>query len=218
MKLIKVLLVEDHNIVRNGIKSLLESELSLEVVDEATNGLEAIKKLEEGLDADVILTDLNMPGLSGMDLIARLKSVEHPAKVLVLSMLDHENYVMQAFAAGAKGYMLKNVSKDELVFAIKHLSMGSSYICSEIAIQMLERLNLSQSATNLDSKISVDLSKREIEVLTLLAEGFTNQDIADKLFTSKRTVEGHRQNLIEKTNSKNTASLVRFAILNGIIN
>ncbi|RYE33597.1 MAG: response regulator transcription factor, partial [Sphingobacteriaceae bacterium] len=139
-------------------------------------------------------------------------------KVIILSMIDHEKYILKAFRAGAYAYILKNVTADELIFAIKHVhSSNERYICSELAIRLLDKLL--QRPEQIDIRISpeIELSKREVEVLNLIAEGFTNQEIADKLFTSKRTVEGHRQNLIEKTNSRNTAALIRYAITTSLI-
>ena len=215
----RIILAEDHNIVRDGIKALLSKETGFKVVAEAVNGREVLDKIEEGLEADLVLSDLNMPEVSGMELIARLREKLPEIKIMVLSMLDHENYVVQAMNAGADGYLLKNVSHDELLFAIRHIASGGhTYISSELSAKILQKLAFFQLNANPTPKVTLDLSKREAEILTLIAEGYTNQEIADKLFTSKRTVEGHRLNLIEKTGARNTATLIRFAIQNGIIN
>jgi DNA-binding NarL/FixJ family response regulator len=216
--LIKVLLAEDHNIVRNGIKSLLDNEPGIQVVAEATNGREALTRIEDGLEADLILADINMPDMTGLELVKSLKNASFShVKVLLLSMLDHENYIMESINIGASGYLLKNVSKDEMLFAIKHVSAGNQYICSELAFKLLYKLSHTPELHH-DPKVASTLSKREMEVLSLIAQGHTNTEIADMLFTSRRTVEGHRQNLIEKTGVKNTAALIRFAIKTGIIN
>lgn len=216
--MIKVLLAEDHNVVRNGIKSLLEKENDLEAVAEVTNGRQALELLEKGLQPDIILTDINMPELNGMQLLARVKEEFPKIKVIILSMLDHEKYVVEAFKAGAFGYILKNVTSDELVYALKYVCRNNErFICNELALRMLDKVIKKPEMIVPDELAEADLSKREVEVLTLIAKGFTNLEIADKLFTSKRTVEGHRQNLIEKTNSRNTAALIRYAILSGII-
>src|SRR5690606_4644350 len=119
-------------------------------------------------------------------------------------------------AEGASGYLLKNISSDELIFAIKHVSSGNQYLCSELSIKLLERVTKSSALTPIiDSNI--EFSSREVEVLNLIAEGLTNLEMSEKLFLSKRTIEGHRQSLIEKTGSRNTAALIRFAVLNGFV-
>jgi DNA-binding NarL/FixJ family response regulator len=215
VKLIKILLTEDHNIVRNGIRSLLEKVPDFEVVGEASNGVEALDVLAGGKNIDVALVDMNMPQMSGIELIEKLKKSNPEIKVVVLSMLDHEKYVYQAFVAGARGYLLKSVSADEMVFAIKHIAAGGKYLCSELSFTLLDRLIYAPEVVGVDD---LDLSKREIEVLDLIAEGLTNIEISEKLFTSKRTVEGHRLSLMNKTNSKNSSALIKFAVLNGLIN
>ena len=216
--MIKVLLTEDHNVVRNGIKSLLEKEDDLQVIAEATNARRALNLLEEGITVDIILADLNMPEMNGIELTLEVKAKYPKIKVIILSMLDHENYILEAFKAGASAYILKNITTDELVFAIKHICNNDErYICSELSLRMLDKL-LHRTEMMLTTETPEnDLSKREMEVLVLLAQGFTNQEIADKLFTSKRTIEGHRQNLIDKTSTRNTADLIRYAIVNGLI-
>lgn len=215
--MIKVLLAEDHNIVRNGIRSLLDKEADVHVVGEAIDGLEVLKKLEEGTKIDLILTDINMPQLNGLALLEELKTVSPDVKVLILSMLEHENYVLQALNSGAHGYLLKNIAEEELMFAIRHVIAGNIYVCSELVSKIVEKLSNIPQENNKELKVAIDLSRREIEILLLIAEGFTNNEIAEKLFTSRRTVEGHRQNLLEKTGARNTATLIRFAVRNGII-
>jgi two-component system, NarL family, response regulator NreC len=214
--LIRVLLAEDHNIVRNGIRSLLDNESDIKVMGEAANGKEAIRILEENTSINLVILDLNMPGIAGSELIKYIRSNFKDLKILVLSMSDHEKYVSESFNAGAEGYLLKNVSKDELIFAVKHLMVGGQYICSELSLRMLSKISSHEIAqTELDG--FADFTKRELEVLKLIAEGFTNNEIAEKLFTSRRTVEGHRQSLIEKTGVSNSASLIMHAFRNGII-
>lgn len=215
--MIDIVLVEDHKIVRNGVKSLLEKEPEFKIVGEAVSGADVLDILGSGVKADIILADINMPGISGLDLISELKKGGHHAKIIMLTMLDHERYIAKAFRAGASGYLLKNTSPDEMIFAIKHIHADGSYLYSELAIKLLDRLSQGRDIMILDNRSDVDFSKRETEVLSLIAEGFTNQEIADKLFTSKRTIEGHRQSMIDKTATRNTAALVRFALLNGVI-
>jgi DNA-binding NarL/FixJ family response regulator len=213
--MISILLAEDHNVVRSGIRSLLEKDTDLKVAGEGVNGLEVLDLLANGAVADVILADMNMPGMSGLELIAEIAKSYPQIKVVILSMLDHEKYISQAFKAGASGYLLKNVSSDEMVFAIKHVNIGGKYLCSELSFRMLDKLIY---ANEVPEQLDVEFSKRELEILTLMAEGFTNSEIAEKLFTSKRTVEGHRQSLIDKTGARNTAALIKYSVLHGIIN
>lgn len=216
--MINILLAEDHNVVRNGIRSLIEKETDIKVSAEAINGRKALAMLSNATDINIVLTDLNMPEMNGIDLISKIKLLYPEIKVIVLSMLDHEKYVVEAFRAGACGYILKNVSSEELIFALRHIySTSERYLCNEISLKLLDRLINTPDTIAAADHLNIDLSKRELEVLSLIAEGYTNQEIAEKLFTSKRTVEGHRQNLIDKTGARNTAALIRFAIINGLI-
>lgn len=215
MKPVKVFLVEDHNIVRNGIRTLLERQPDIEITDEAETVTEAIDKLRSGIQVDIIMSDINMPDMTGLDLLSLVRLEFPQVRIIMLTMLDHENYVKQTITAGASGYLLKNIDIEQMLFAIRHISAGGRYICSEIVFQMLKK-QLNSPAESVTAQ-AVDLSQREEEVLHLIADGFTNQEIADKLFTSRRTVEGHRQNLLEKTGTKNTATLIRYAIRNNII-
>lgn len=212
---IKVLLAEDHTIVRNGIVALLEKEEDIKIIAEAKNGKEVLSLLESGVAPDVILTDINMPDMNGIELISTLKNSYPHIKTLILTMLDDENHVNQSLTAGAHGYLLKNVNIDEIIFAIKQITKGYKYICTGISLNLLAQANSNQYSQKI--KLDVDISKREIEILNLIAQGFTNSEIADKLFTSKRTIEGNRQNLLDKTGTKNTAALINFVVRNKII-
>lgn len=215
--MLKILLAEDHNIVRNGIKMLLETESSIHVVGEMTNGLEVIEYFDQGGSADIVLADINMPELDGISMAKELKAKYPEVKVVMLSMHDNEKYISQAFIEGAVGYLLKNISAEELVFSLKHIDTGKKYICAELAVNMLNKL-ISNGILEQDATFSeADFSSREIEVLHLIAEGLTNLEMADKLFISKRTVEGHRQSLLDKTGSRNTAKLIRYAATNGLL-
>jgi len=136
---------------------------------------------------------------------------------VMLSMHDNEKYISQSFMEGAVGYLLKNISAEELVFSLKHVETGKKYICAELAVNMLNKL-ITNGVLEQDSTFSeADFSSREIEVLHLIAEGLTNLEMAEKLFISKRTVEGHRQSLLDKTGSRNTAKLIRYAATNGLL-
>lgn len=215
--MLKIILAEDHNIVRNGIRALLESEGGIKVVGEATNGQKVLNIIAKEDHIDLVLADINMPVMDGIELIKNLKTNYPKIRLVILSMLDNEKYVAQAFSEGACGYLLKSVSSDELIFAIKHVSGGARYLCSELSIKMLERLMHSPLSNQTVFEDAIDFSSREIEVLNLIAEGLTNHEMSEKLFLSKRTIEGHRQSLIEKTGSRNTAALIRYAVLNGLV-
>ncbi|MFA6084467.1 response regulator [Mucilaginibacter sp.] len=216
--MIKIILAEDHNVVRNGIRSLLDKEEDIQVIAEAINGKMALQLLKDGNIPDIILADINMPEMGGMEMVMQISQSHPKIKVIMLSMLDHEKYIMQAFKAGATGYILKNVNAIELVFAIRHVcTSNEKYICNELSLRLLEKLMHTPDNSFEVEVEDLDITKREVEVLALIAEGYTNQEIADKLFTSKRTIEGNRQMLIEKTGTRNTAALIRYAILNNII-
>jgi DNA-binding NarL/FixJ family response regulator len=215
--MLKILLAEDHNIVRNGIKMLLETESSIQVVGEMINGLEVLEYLDSGGRADIVLTDINMPDLDGISLTREVRNRFPEVKVVILSMHDNEKYISQAFMEGAVGYLLKNISAEELVFSLKHVEIGKKYLCAELGVNMLNKLIKSGGMDQDLAPSDMEFSTRELEVLHLIGEGLTNLEMADKLFISKRTVEGHRQSLLDKTGSRNTATLIRYAATTGLL-
>ncbi|QNF33013.1 response regulator transcription factor [Adhaeribacter swui] len=212
----KIIIADDHKIIRDGIRSLLRQEQDFEVIGEAANGQELIELLATD-PADVIIMDINMPVMDGYKATAYVKEHYPETRVLALSMLDQEYYIRQILAAGALGCVVKNCSRDELVFAIKSVGAGNKFICSELAYKLLETPE-SILATEQTATASETLSKCELNVLRLIAEGYTNAEIAEKLFNSKRTIESHRQNLLAKTHSKNTAALIKYALVHNLIN
>ncbi|WDF67250.1 response regulator transcription factor [Sphingobacterium oryzagri] len=217
--MIKIILAEDHLVVRNGIKLLIDSQDNLTVIGEANNGEEVLALLEDGSKPDIVLSDISMSGMDGIELVERLKSDYPEIKVIMLSMMNSSQHVFQAFDKGAKGYLVKNVGYDELLFAIQHIHIGGRYLCEELAMMLVDKLqDVPASAANVEDLMSeMDISDRELEVLQLISEGYTNVEIADQLFLSKRTVEGHRQNLIDKTGVKNSAALIKLAVKSGLI-
>ena len=158
-----------------------------------------------------------MEGIDGITLIKEVKQLNPAIAVVILSMHDNEKYVLQSFAEEASGYILKSVSSNELIFALRFIASGQKYVCSEIVSKMIATLLENKHFQIDNEKSEIEFSSRELEILILIAEGYTNLEMAEKLFISKRTVEGHRQALIDKTNSKNTAALIRFAVLRGLI-
>ncbi|RZM09993.1 MAG: response regulator transcription factor [Pedobacter sp.] len=215
--MLNVLLVEDHNVVRNGLKLLLETDQTIKIVAEAINGRQALDILAKNNEIDLVLSDINMPEMDGIALINALKETGSTVSVVLLSMLDKETTVNEAFRAGAAGYLLKSSSTDELLFALKHVHSGERYLCATLAIRLLS-LNFERGAqSKIPLPLEIELSSREIEILELIAKGLTNQEMSDSLFLSKRTVEGHRQGLLDKFAVRNSAELIYHAMRTGLI-
>ncbi|MGJ1433151.1 response regulator [Sphingobacterium spiritivorum] len=218
MRKIRIILAEDHLVVRNGIKLLLDSQDNFEVVGEVGSGKEVLDLLTSGTEADILITDLSMHNIDGLQLMKEIESRNIALKVIVLTMLDCDQHVSKSFQSGAKAYLVKNVAAEEMIFCINHVAKGGRFLCEELTMKFIDKL-IEKSVTQ-PTRIDpaeLDLSSRELEVLELLGEGLTNLEISKRLFLSKRTVEGHRQSLIDKTKSKNTPALIKFAILNGLI-
>ncbi|OUJ72377.1 response regulator [Hymenobacter crusticola] len=215
--MIRVFIVDDHVLIREGLRTLLAGNPLFDVVGEASNGQLLLDQLST-IAPDVVLLDLNMPGLDGLATTHRLRAEYPHLRILLLSMMTHEHTIGEALAAGAHGYVLKNAAKHEVVAALQSVAAGQRFLCSEIGLGLLEkvlRLESGQPSTTLGAGVKVTLTHREREILQLVATGLTNQQIADKLFTSRRTVESHRQNLLEKTGASNTPALVKYAMEQG---
>ena len=216
--MIRVFIVDDHTIIRDGLRTLLQADPLFEVVGEAGNGQDLLDQLPT-VAADVVLLDLNMPVLDGLATTHRLRAEYPHLRILLLSMMTQERTIGEAMAAGAHGYVLKNADKYEVVAALQGVAAGKRFLCSEIGLGLLEKL-LQQAAEHPAAGTpppGVPLTHREREILQLVASGLTNQQMADQLFTSKRTVESHRQNLLEKTGASNTAALVKYAMEYGLL-
>lgn len=216
--MIKIILAEDHLVVRNGIKLLLDSQEDFDVIGEANNGQELLDLLESGLSPDIVIADIHMPMMTGLELAERLAKEYPVIKFVLLTMNNTADQVLHAFAHKARGYLSKNIGYDELLFALKHISEGGKFVSEEIAMILVDKLNEQGPSSHESIDLQeLDISERELEVLQLISEGFTNAEIADKLFLSKRTVEGHRQNLINKAKAKNTAQLIKFAVQHRLV-
>jgi DNA-binding NarL/FixJ family response regulator len=216
--MIKVMLAEDHVIVRDGIKMILEQDENIDIIAVAKNGIEVLDLLKKGGKTDVLLTDIQMPELDGINLIGKVKAIDPDIKIIMLSMHNDLSFLTQTFAQDANGYLLKGCSVDELLFAINYVAQGGKYISTELSLELADRYaNHMMLTHNTTLKQDNDFSEREMEVLQLIGEGLTNHEISDRLFLSKRTVEGHRQSLLQKTNSNNTATLIKFAVLHGLV-
>ena len=215
--MIRVFIVDDHTLIRDGLCTLLTADPEFAVVGEAGNGQALLDQLP-AVAADVVLLDLNMPVLDGLATTHRLREEYPHLRILLLSMMTHERTIGEALAAGAHGYVLKNTDKYEVVAALRSVAAGKRFLCSEIGLGLLEKILLQESRNPAPGTApGVPLTHREREILQLVASGLTNQEIADQLFTSKRTVESHRQNLLEKTGVKNTAALVKYAMDHGLL-
>ena len=208
---IRVLIVDDHAVVRSGLRLVLEREDDIEVVGEAGNADDGVRgaRLEK---PDVVLLDVVMPGRSGIEAAAEVIEASGGAKILVLSMQDDPSYVREAFAVGASGYLLKEAADVELVQAIREVAAGNRYVHPALGAR------LAQAEVDAARKSSDDpLSDREREVLRLLALGHTNQEIAKELFISVRTAETHRAHIMRKLGLSTRADLVRYALANGYL-
>ena len=212
----RLFIVDDHAVLRNGLRALLDQEPNLQLVGEASNGQELLDQLLT-TPTDVVLLDMNMPVLDGIATAQRLRTDYPEVRVLMLSMVDQPRSVAQAMSSGAHGYILKNADKHEILMGIQAVVVGKRFLCSEIGLSLLDNLATTEASAAEAARSVSPLSRREQEVLRLVADGLTTQQIADQLFTSKRTVETHRQNILEKTGAKNTAALVRHAIAQGFL-
>jgi DNA-binding NarL/FixJ family response regulator len=213
--MIRVVLADDHHLVRNGIRALLEKASDIEVIGEAANGQEAIELIKQ-VDADVLVIDIAMPRLNGIQAIERIRSLNSGIKVIILSMHLSASLVRQALQSGAKGYLLKQSVSEELLLAVRAANRDEVYLSPPIAKIVVDNFLTSESATAYsDSKN--ELTLREREVLQLIAEGRTNSAIAQALNLSIKTVEKHRTNLMAKLNAHDLAGLIRTAIKQDLI-
>ncbi len=216
VKRITVLLAEDHEIVRQGLRKLLEAEGDIEITGEATNGREAVA-LTKKLRPAVVVMDIAMPLLNGLEATRQIRLAVPATKVLILSAHSDDAYVEQVVALGAAGYLIKQTSADFLARAIREVEMGNTYYSPAIAERLRDHYQPSPDRTGMVKRKGEFLSSREMEVLQLIAEGHANKQVADELHLSIKTVEKHRQCLMQKLSIHNTAGLTRHAIAAGVI-
>ncbi len=214
MDKIRVLLADDHKIFRDGVRSILEKEKDIEVVGEAANGSDVFELIKH-LEVDVLVLDIDIGRPNGIEITALISKSHPETKILILSMMGLHDFVIQALEKGAIGFLLKNTGKDEVLTAIRSVSKGDSYFSREVSAILIEQLH--KPASTRGNNTDIPISPREIEVLKLIAQEFSNSEIAEKLFISIRTVDTHRRNLLEKLGAKNTAGLVKFAIQKGFV-
>ncbi len=215
-EVIRVLLVDDHRILREGVRALLADEPSIVVVGEARDGLEAVEQAD-ALLPNVVVMDLLMPRMSGLEATGIIRDKHPEVRVLILSMYDDDEYVQQVIQAGASGYVLKGVTADDLVLAINEVHRGSSFLYPAIAAKLIEDYVRRVRGDEEAGAAEEPLTPREREVLKLIARGSTNLDVAQTLSVSKKTVESHRANIMRKLDAHDVTELVRYAIRKGLI-
>ncbi|MBL7920630.1 MAG: response regulator transcription factor [Bacteroidia bacterium] len=207
---VKIYLVDDHQMLLDGLKAIISSEKDFEIVGECTLPLLAFEQIQL-LKPDIVLTDINMPELSGVDLVRKLKPRMGDTKFIALSMFGERSYIKDMLQAGVKGYILKNTGREELVRAIKTVYEGNEFFSEEVE-------NVIESNPVNDEKINtINLTEREVDIIDCIAKEMTNAQIAEALFISERTVETHRKNIFRKTGIKGVVGLVKFALDKGFI-
>ena len=220
MNKINIFIVDDHQIFLDGIQSLLVDEPHINILGTAHNGKVAVDKIA-GIanDVNVVLMDINMPEMDGIEATKQLKTLYPNIKILMLTMHSEPRFIKECIEIGAKGYVLKNISKDDLLKAIEHVNENRAFLDSAAQEQLINAV--SSSDDDFDSKnydqLTAQITQRELEILQHIALGLTSQDIANKLFISKNTVETHRKNMLSKLNVNNTAALLKIAYKKGLV-
>jgi DNA-binding NarL/FixJ family response regulator len=209
--MIKILIADDHPIVRKGLKEIIEVTPDMMVGDEASNGQEALEKVRKN-DFDVVLLDISMPGRSGLDILKELKSEKPELSVLILSMHPEEQYAVRVLKAGASGYLTKESAPEELITAIKKASKGRKYVSSSLAEKLAWYLEIDD-----ERPLHEALSDREYEVMRMIASGKTITKIAEKLFLSVKTISTYRSRILEKMRMKTNAELTHYALKNRLV-
>lgn len=212
----RILLVDDHQLIIDGLKGFFVEHEKYKVVGEANNGAEAIK-LSDVLSPDVILMDIEMPEITGIQACEEIKRTKPEIKVIIVSMHQEKELIKKLVERGADGYLLKNSSKEEVLKAIDSVVEGQPYFSQDVTLSLLNKPNGHSPSVLSDSSEIEALTEREIEILKLVAEGMTNKEIGDELFISHRTVDTHRTNLMKKLEVNNVAGLIRFAMKNGLV-
>ena len=215
MSKIKLVLADDHAVVRSGLRMLLQAQPDMEIVGEAESGTQALAQVRQ-LKPDVILMDIQMPGMNGIEATRQIKAVGGDTAVLALTMHEDDQYFFEMLQAGASGYLPKRAAPDELVRAIRTVSRGEVFLYPSLATRLVQSYLGGEGGGDAVTLVS-DLTPREQEVLVLIAEGLTNPEIADKLVISVKTVDRHRENIMRKLNLHSRIELVKYALRHGLI-
>ncbi len=210
--MIRIVIADDHALVREGLRRILEEPLDLTVIGEAADGQAAIE-LVRRLHPDILVLDLSMPVKDGLDVVKELTALRVPTKILILTIYNEEHYALRTLRAGAHGFIYKGASTEELLNAIRAVAQGIRYLPPELERAFAERYVQPEVQESPADK----LSDREFQVLCLIASGYTNREIAEKLHISVKTVDSHRRNILKKLNLRNNADLTRFALKYGLI-
>jgi len=214
----RIFIAEDHTILREGLKAMFDAEKirdRYQVVGEAVDGMEAVQSVEQQ-KPNLVLMDLSMPRLNGIDAIREIKRQNPTIRVLVLTVHEDEEYIIEVFKAGADGYVLKDCTKDELLFAVENVVEGKRYICTGISNTIIDGF-LDGRDSPRDDSVWQTLSQREREVLKLVAEGFKSREISEYLYISEKTVKKHRANIMKKIGVRTVSAMTAYAIRKGLV-
>ncbi len=209
--MIKILIADDHPVVRKGLKEIIEETPDMMVGDEASNGQETLEKVRKS-DFDIVLLDISMPGRSGLDILKELKSEKPELSVLILSIHPEEQYAVRVLRAGASGYLTKESAPEELIAAIKKASIGRKYVSSSLAEKLALYLE-----TDAERPLHETLSDREYQVMRMIASGKTGKEIGEELFLSVKTISTYRSRILEKMGMKSNAELTHYALKHGLV-
>lgn len=217
MQQINVFVVDDHQIFLDGIVSLLDDEPNITIAGTAHNGKQAVDRLKS-LNVDVVLMDINMPEMDGIEATKLLRQSHPKLKILMLTMHSEPRFIKVCLEIGAKGYVLKNISKDDLIKAIETVYQDKSYLDQDVQEKLINSMSNGEEEDDRNyDELAAQITQRELEILQLIALGLTSQDVANKLFISKNTVETHRKNMLAKLNVNNTAALLKIAYKKGLV-
>lgn len=209
--MIKILIADDHPVVRKGLKEIIEEIPDMAVRGEASNGQEAVEKAQKS-DFDIVVLDISMPGINGLDILKQLKSEKPELSILVLSMYPEEQYAVRVLRAGASGYLTKESTPEELIAAIRKASKGGKYISSSLAEKLAFDLE-----TDAERPLHETLSDREYQVMRMIASGKTGKEIGEELFLSVKTISTYRARILEKMEMKSNAELTHYALKHGLV-